>query len=260
MTQFSVLLKKEFLESWRSFKFLWIPLVFIFLGVTEPLTNYYIEDILAAVGNMPEGFEMLFPELTAADILLSTTGQYQLIGLLVLISAFIGSVSRERHNGTATLLYVRPISAAVIFMSKWMMASIVSIVSAVLGYLASMYYTVILFGSVAVDDFVKMLLTYCVWLVLVMAITIAMSAAFQTGVAAAIAIILIPVGLFVDSAIGGFWTWTPWKLVNHGLSFVTDTIIMADFQMTLLFTVIAIISFSGLGILATKRNWRLTKV
>ncbi|WP_042477908.1 ABC transporter permease [Bacillus ndiopicus] len=260
MTQFSVLLKKEFLESWRSFKFLWIPLVFILLGVTEPLTNYYMEDILAAVGNMPEGFQMLFPELTAADILLSTTGQYQLIGLLVLISAFIGSISRERHNGTATLLYVRPISATTVFASKWIIASLVSIISAVLGYVASMYYTAILFGSVAVSDFVKMLLTYCVWLLLVMAITIAMSAAFQTGAAAAIAIVLLPVGLLIDSAIGSFWPWTPWKLANHGLSFVTETVVMKDFGMALLFTAIAIISFIGIGILATKRNWRLTKV
>lgn len=256
----SVLLKKEFLESWRSFKFLWIPLVFIFFGVTEPLTNYYMEDILSAVGNMPEGFQMLFPELTAADILASTTGQYQLIGLIVLISAFIGSVSRERQNGTATLLYVRPISATAVFMSKWLVASLVSVFSAMLGYAASMYYTAILFGGVAVGDFVKMLLTYCVWLLLVMAVTIAMSAAFQTGIAAALAIVLLPLGLLIDSAIGRFWTWTPWKLANYGVSFVAGTVDMKDFWIALLIASVVIVAFIGIGIFATKRNWRLTKV
>ncbi|MEC1179145.1 DUF2705 family protein [Metasolibacillus meyeri] len=256
----NVLLKKEFLESWRSFKFLWIPLIFIFFGVTEPLTNYYMEDILSAVGNMPEGFQMLFPELTAADILAATTGQYQLIGLIVLISAFIGSVSRERQNGTATLLYVRPISAMSVFISKWLIASFVGVLSAVLGYAASMYYTAILFGGVAASGFVKMLLTYCLWLLLVMAVTVAMSAAFQTGIAAAVAIVLLPFGLLIDSAIGGFWIWTPWKLANYGVGFVAGTVEMKDFWLALFVAVVVMISFIVIGIFATKRNWRLTKV
>lgn len=112
MSGMNVLLQKEFREAWRSRKFLWIPLVFALLGMSEPLTNYYMMDILEAVGNMPEGFEMLMPELVPADLLLATISQFQLIGLLVLMASFVGAISKERSNGTATLLYVRPISFA----------------------------------------------------------------------------------------------------------------------------------------------------
>jgi len=74
MSGFKVLLQKEYREAWRSWKFLWIPLVFALLGMSDPLTNYYMMDILNAVGNVPEGFEMLMPELVPVDLLQASIG------------------------------------------------------------------------------------------------------------------------------------------------------------------------------------------
>lgn len=260
MNEFTVLLKKEWLETVRSYKILWIPLLFILLGVMDPVTTYYMEDILASVGNVPEGFELSFPELSPADVLLSSTGQFQSIGIIVLISAFIGIISRERQNGTATLLYVRPISPASVFLSKWVMASLICISGVTIGYLASMYYTWVLYGTVEVDAFIKMLLTYWVWILFVMAVTVAMSAAFQTGIAATIAITLIPIGLLVDSVIGNFWTYSPWKLVNYGIDLLNGATIDKSYTISLSLTILLIILFLLLGIFATKQNWRTTKV
>lgn len=104
MKQFSVLLQKEFQESWRNFKLLWIPLVFVSLGIMDPITNYYMEDILNAVGYMPEEFQMVWPEFSAADIIMASTSQFQMIGLIVLVAVFASSISKERQNGTATFL------------------------------------------------------------------------------------------------------------------------------------------------------------
>ena len=260
MRQFNTLLKKEFLDCLRSYKLLWIPLVFLSLGVSDPLTNYYMSDILAAVGNMPEGFEMILPELNPADLLAASTGQFQLVGLIVLVAVFVGSISRERQNGTATLLYVRPISATAIFMSKWVMASIVGMLSALLGYAGSMYYISILYGTVDLNDFVAMLCTYFVWIIFVMAITIAMSAAFQTSIALAVAIFVLPIGLVIDSMIGSFWYWTPWKLAAYGVGIVTGTADMGHYWKTLTITLLLSVIFVAIGIFATKRNRQLTKV
>ena len=62
MQQFKALLLKEWRESVRSFKILWIPLVFVLLGISDPLMNYFMEDILQAVCNIPHGFLMTMPE------------------------------------------------------------------------------------------------------------------------------------------------------------------------------------------------------
>lgn len=260
MQQFKALLVKEWRESVRSFKILWIPLVFILLGISDPLLNYFMEDILQTVGNMPDGFMMSMPELQPADLLIASTSQFQTIGLLVLITAYIGSVSRERQNGTATLLYVRPMSFATLFFSKWIVAGSIAIISAVAGYAGSMYYTALLYGTVDLSKFLAMLGTYCVWLLFVMALTVAMSAAFQTSVAAAITIILIPVGLLIDTLIGSFWSVTPWKLTQYGTGLLTDSVLMKNYWFTLLVVLLLMVLIVIIGIKMSKKNIRYLKV
>lgn len=260
MQQFKALLLKEWRESVRSFKILWIPLVFILLGISDPLVNYFMDDILKAVGNMPEGFAVTMPELQPADLLIASTSQFQMMGLLVLIAAFIGSFSRERQNGTATLIYVRPISFTALFLSKWIVACIVAIISAIAGYAGSMYYTALLYGTVDWTKFLAMLGTYCIWLLFVMALTIAMSAAFQTAVAATFTIVLIPLGLLIDAIIGAFWRVTPWKLAQYGTALLTDSVLMRDYWLTLLVVVLLTVFAIIFGIWVSKKNIRHIKV
>ena len=79
MNTFLVLFQKEWRENIRNFKILWIPLVFILFGITEPVMNYYMPQILSSVGNLPEGTVIEFPSMTSEQILMSTISQYQLI-------------------------------------------------------------------------------------------------------------------------------------------------------------------------------------
>ncbi|MEK4227952.1 ABC transporter permease [Solibacillus sp. FSL H8-0538] len=260
MNQFNVFLRKEWRESWRSFKFIWIPLVFIMLGVSDPILNYFMDDIMQSVGNMPEGFSMTMPEFQPVDLLLASTGQFQSIGLIILIAVFAGSVSRERQNGTATLLYVRPISFRALFLSKWTVASLVAISSAMAGYTGSMYYTAILYGTVNWSKFAAMLGTYFVWLVFVMAVTLAMSAVFKTIIAATLSIVIVPIGLIMDSLIGSFWTVTPWKLPGYGVLLLTDSVSMTDYWWCFGLTLALTILFIVLGMYFSKRNASTVKV
>lgn len=258
MKQFTILVQKELREAWRSFKFLWMPLLFIGLGISDPLVNYYMEDILGSVGNMPEGFSVVFPELKPIDLLVASTGQFQMIGLVVFVASVAGMISRERQNGTATLLYVRPVSATAIFMSKLMVASLLGMLSAVAGYAGSMYYTAILYGAVDAVGFLQMVGTYCVWLVAVSAICLMLSALFKTAVAMTIAMIGLPVGILIDSLIGQFWHVSPYKLANYGVQLIEDmpTYYVQTMAVTFVLVVVAII----VGILFTKRNAATTSI
>jgi len=255
-----VLFIKEFRESWRSFKFVWIPLVFLLLGVSDPLMNYFMEDILQAVGNMPEGFQMMFPELQPLDLLMASTGQFQLTGVIVLIAVYISTISRERSSGTATLIYIRPVSSSSLFISKWVVAASVAVLSAVLGYAGSIYYTAVLYGSISAQAAFVMIVTYAVWLLFVMSLTVALSAAFSTGLAATIAIIVIPIGGMIDSMIGNFWAISPWKLVNYGVLLTSDKGLYADYWKTLAITICLTIICIIAGVWATRYNRSRTKV
>lgn len=69
-----VLLQKEWRENTRNFKVVWIPLVFIFFGLSEPLTSYYLPQILESVGSLPENTVISFLEFTPAQIMIATMG------------------------------------------------------------------------------------------------------------------------------------------------------------------------------------------
>lgn len=260
MNEFSVLLQKEFREAWRSWKFLWIPLVFALLGMSDPLMNYYMMDVLNAVGNLPEGFVISIPELVPADLLQASIGQFQLIGLLVLIAAFVGSISKERANGMATLLYIRPISFAAYFMSKFVVMSAVGLISIVAGFTASVYYTVILYGKFEMPMLLASFVTYFVWLLLVFAITLLMSAAFKTGIASAFAFIVIFGGQIVDAIVGMFWTVSPWKLPGYGVQLIRGTMDMQDYWWSVLLTIGLLLLCMVVGIYAMKKNASMAKI
>jgi len=260
MNNLMVLFQKEWRENTRNFKIVWIPLIFIFFGITEPVTNYYLPQILEAVGNIPEGAMFPFPEFTPAQILMSTMGQYQFIGMLVLVLAFMGTISRERKNGTGTLIYVRPISFLSYFLSKWKVVSIIALGSVWLGLLASWYYTGLLFGNVPASDFFAFVGTYSVWILFVISIVLAASSWLPTGGAAGVSLALVLIVQIVDSLLGTYWTISPWKLSTYATQWLTGTPDLSNFWWSMSVTILAIIALVAFGVWMSKRNASKTKI
>ena len=260
MRELIVLFQKEWRENTRNFKILWVPLVFIFFGLSEPLTSYYLPQILDAVGNMPEGTSFPMPEFTPAQVIMATMGQYQFIGMLVLVLAFMGTISRERKNGTGTLIYVRPISYVSYFLSKWKVVSIIALVSVWLGLLTSWYYTGILFGKVETADFFAFAGTYSVWILFVVTVVLAMSAWLPTGGAAGLSLLLILIVQIVDSLLGTYWTISPWKMSTYATQWLTGSPDSSNFWWSMVVTLIAILVLIIFGIWMSKRNASKTKV
>lgn len=259
MKTFATLFQKELRESWRSFKFLWMPLLFIFLGISDPLMNYYMEDILNTVGNLPEGFTITFPEYTPVDILLATTGQFQSIGLIVLVIIAARMINQERQNGTALFLYVRPISYTTMFLSKWTAINLLGIISVILGYGASMYYTAILYGTVKPLLFIQMVASFCVWIVFATTIALMFSAMFQTVLSITLTVIVLPIGVIIQSMIGQFWSISPWKLADYSVQLLTQNN-NEYYVKTLLLTIILTFIFMVIGIVFTRKNASTVKV
>ncbi|MGB2991522.1 MAG: ABC transporter permease subunit [Paenisporosarcina sp.] len=260
MRDLVVLFQKEWRENTRNFKILWIPLVFIFFGLSEPLTSYYLPQILEAVGNLPEGAVFPFPDFTPAQVIMATMGQYQFIGMLVLVLGFAGTISRERKNGTGTLLYVRPISYFSYFLSKWKVIGTIALISVWLGLLTTWYYAELLFGNVAAADFFAFAGTYSVWILFVVTIVVAMSAWLPTGGAAAVSLLFVLVLQIVDSLLGAYWTISPWKVTIYATEWLTGSPDASDFWWSIAVTLIAIVALMIFGVWMSKRNASKTKV
>lgn len=260
MNEWIIFLQKEWRENVRNFKILWIPLVFILFGITEPVTNYYLPQILEAVGNLPEGQVIPLPQFTPPQILMSTIGQYQLIGMIVVVLAFMGAISRERKNGTATLLYVRPISFTSYFLSKWVVINGIVVGSVFVGLLSSWYYTNLLFGKVPVGDFFQFFGTYSVWLVFVITIVLAASAWLPTGGAAGLSLFFVLVIQIVDSLLGAYWKISPWKVSTYAAEWLMDGPKLSDFWWSIGVTTFIIMGLIFFGAWMSKRNAAKAKI
>lgn len=260
MMQWRVLLQKEWRDHVRSLKILWIPLVFVLYGVMQPVMLYYMEDIMKAVGNMPEGYDMGITDVTAVEVIASTVGQFHLIVALIFVLSFMGSISKERKNRTAALLYVRPISFSSYYFSKWSGATIIALFSIIIGLLASYYYTVILYNEVDVWRIAALIGTYSLWVLFVVTVTITASALFSTGVAGTLAILLTYFLQLIDSIIGQFWTVSPWKLGTYAVTWLGSKPDSSDFWLSVVVTVVAIIVLMFVGVFGARKNMGNIKI
>ena len=260
MSGFSVLLQKEWREQTRSLKLLWIPLVFIIFGILEPLTNYYLPEIMKSVGNMPEEAEFLWPEFTGEEIFMSVLGQYQSIGILVIVLAFMGTISGERKTGTATLLYVRPLSFQSYFLSKWLVVNGIVLGSIFCGFIAAWYYISILFNNVSAGQLFGFMAIYGVWIIFVVTVVLAFSAAFSTGIAATLSLIVTLVFPLIDSLIGKYWTISPWKLPMYAPYAFEANAELANMWWSVGVTMILIIILIIFGVVMSKWNAAKTTV
>ena len=260
MSSLSVLLRKEWRENIRNFKLYWIPIVFVIFGVIEPITNHYLPEIMKSVGNLPEGAEFAWPELQGEDIFVSLMSQYQMIGILIIILAFMGSISGERKTGTATLLYVRPMSFGQYFLSKWIVVNAIVLGSVWLGFLAAWYYIRILFNSVAAGEVFAFLGTYSLWLVFAVTVVLALSAWLSTGVTAGLSIFILIVFTIIDGVLGTYWTVSPWKLSMYAADAFYGTADQSAYWMSIGVTVALIIVLVFFGMYMSKKNAAKTLV
>jgi ABC-2 type transport system permease protein len=214
--QWFTLLNKEFLEMVRNYKWIWMPIAFILLGVMDPISTYYLPEIINSAGGLPEGAVFEIPVPSPQEVFLMSLGQYRMIGILLIVLSFMGIVSAERKSGVAQLILVKPVSYAAYITSKWTAALILIMVSLFLGMLASWYYTGVLFDFIPFKSFMESFGLYLLWLATVLSFLILCSAVFIHPGAAAVSVLTV---VFLSTMIGGsfqhFIEWSPTQLVSY---------------------------------------------
>ncbi|WP_310830241.1 ABC transporter permease [Paenibacillus pedocola] len=222
MRKFWTLYSKEMLESLRSYRLVWIPVVFIILGIMQPLTTYYLPDILKASGDMPPGMLEGYEMPGAAAVMAQALGQYGTIGMLVLALAAMNSLAGERSSGSAELLMVKPIAPAVIILAKWAAHLTVLFIALGLGAAAAGYYTVQLMGSLSVSDCLAATGLYSLWLLSAVSLTLLFSAFMRGPAAAFLALLSAAVMSLLYSLLPSDFDWLPAALPDLSAGQLTE--------------------------------------
>lgn len=210
MNTFLVLFKKEMLEAWRDKKLIWLPIVMSILAISQPISLYYMPEILEKAGNFPEGAVIKLPVPTGAEVLAGTLSQFGTIGTAIVILSVMGSIAHERNSGSLSLLMARPVQPLQYIGSKWAAHAVILIFSFSLGYFLAYYYTNLLFSTVEMKRFFASLTMYSVWILFTMTITLFAGTMFKKigGIAGASLLTVVIFTLF-GSLFPKFMGWSP---------------------------------------------------
>ncbi len=170
--QWVTIFKKELLEDWRNFKWIWVPLVFIIICIMDPLSTYYLPQILEAVGGMPEGTVIEGPELGPLEAIMLSLTEVSMLGVLVIVAISMAVIAGERKSGVAELVLVKPVSYFTYISAKWAAKLLLVFTSYLIGMLTSWYYVNLLFGDLSASQFTGLFLFYFIWLIFVVSLTI----------------------------------------------------------------------------------------
>ncbi|TJY38522.1 ABC transporter permease [Cohnella pontilimi] len=185
MNAFVVLWKKEWTEAARTSKLIWLPAVFVLLGITQPLLAKFMPDILKSAGNLPAGTVIEIPPAQPGEVLGQTLSQFGSLGVLAICLAFMGMLSGERRSGTAAWILVKPVSSIAYMAAKWAVSTMVTLGSFALGYAAAWYETAVLIGVPDTGHALAAGSAYAGWLALILIAVLAAGAWFNAPAAAA---------------------------------------------------------------------------
>lgn len=173
MNSFIVLMNKEFTQMVRDFKIIWLPLVFILLGITQPVMTYYLPTILEALGS-GQGI-IIDPSIAAqqgGEILAGTLGaQFDQLGIIIIAISLMGIIQTDKANGMLAFILTRPVPVRSYVGGKIASNYIFTAFSVAVGYLASYLYVNFLFTNVAIFDMLTALLFYLVWILFIITFT-----------------------------------------------------------------------------------------
>lgn len=216
MRQWSAVFRRENLELWRNFKWIWVPIVFILLGVMDPVSTYYLPKILNAVGGMPEGASINLPDFKPEDILMASLSQFSQLGVLIIVLMTMGMIARERRSGVAELVLVKPVKYSTYITAKWAATILLVCISVTCGVIMSWYYTSVLFGELSFNQLIQTLFFYSLWLILVVTISVFMNTLVKnSGVVAFLTIVTIIASSIVTKIFNKYLVWSPNRLSEY---------------------------------------------
>jgi ABC-2 type transport system permease protein len=255
MRQFFVLFNKEILEAWRNFKWLWMPITFILLGVMEPITQHFLPQILNSMGDLPEEAVNLFPDPTAEGVLAMSLGQFDMLGILILVLASMGAIAGERKSGVAAMILVKPVSHFSFVTAKWLSTLLIMWLSYFVGLLSSWYYTGLLFEFIPFGEFLVLFLLYGIWLSFVITITIFYNAFLKTpGIVAFASLATIILLNIMSGHLSEWLSYSPARLMSYSSQSLLQEGLPENTMFTIILTLIlmVILLFSSIFIFRKK--------
>ena len=212
MTGYRLLLEKEVIEAWRTYRLGIVCGLFIVLGILSPVVARYLPQIVQVFA--PPGFDIGLPEMGIADVIDQLLKNLVQLGALAAILITMGSVAGEKERGTAALVLAKPVSRAAFLWAKVMALGMIFGLATGLAVLAAWLYTTLLFEKPPVLPWISMAVVIWLSTMVYVSITFLGSAALRSPLGAAAVGFAGLIGLSVASIISTLNPWLPAGLID----------------------------------------------
>lgn len=180
----------------RDFKVIWLPIVFIFLGATQPVVTYYLPSILEALGG-GQGItiDSGMTNQQGGAVLASTLGsQFDQLGLMILVISTMGIIQSDKGNGMLAFILTRPVAVISYIAGKLVSNYLIAIISVAFGYFTSYSYVNYLFTNVPFSQMINGLFFYLLWVLFIVSFTTLISTILSSQAAIALLSIVFLLG------------------------------------------------------------------
>ena len=214
MKGFTPLFKKELREQLKLYRLVIVGSIFLFFGLSAPLTLKYLPEILKMAGD--QGMNIQLPVATAAMSFSSYAGNIGQIGALIAVLVAMGCIANELKSGTAVMTLSKPVSRGAFVITKLLALSLTFVVSIAVASSVCLGYTVWLIQGAAVMPYLGLNVMLGVFLVFCLAVTVLFSSLYKSSLAAggiALGVIIVQ---GIISAVPVIGKYMPGKLLDWG--------------------------------------------
>lgn len=202
----------EYIRLVRTRRLLAILGVYVFFGLTGPLTARYLSQILGRLGT--EGVRVEFPDPVPADGVQQFTANASQIGLLVVVLVSAAALAFDARREMAVFLRTRVSGVRAIVVPAFTVNAAAAVAGLTAGSLSAWYETAVLLGPLPPLRMLAGIAYGALFLVFAVAAA-AFAAALVRGVLATAGMTLVVLlVLAILSGLGRFGEWLPTHLAG----------------------------------------------
>lgn len=245
--QWMTLFQKELQENLHNKRWIWVPLVMILLAIMDPLSYYYLPQIIDKVGGVPDGTVFDIPDIIPTEAIMMSIGQLKMFGVLIIILISMGTISGEKSRGITEIILVKPVGYHHYITAKWAHYVLLITLSLFISLLTSWYYINLLFGELAFMTFIKVALFYGLWFIFVLTLTFFYNTLFNSpGLVAGVSLITIIIMSIINMIFNHTLTWFPNNLETH----ISEMLVTGKISTSLIASSIILIILISLFLLS----------
>ena len=252
MTHYIAFLKKEILESIRTYKLFIMLIVFVLFGVMNPLAAKLTPHIIKTL--IPDGNSIPIPEATALDSWAQFFKNITQMGLIVTTLVFSGILVTELSKGTLINMLTKGLSRKAVILSKFTSMILIWTLSVTVSFIITWVYTVYLFPGDGTNNL--LFSVFCLWLFgsFLLSLLMFSSTVTNTNYGSLIIVgVTVVIGMLLN-IIPSFQKYNPISLSTRNMELLTNTLNPSSLYNAIGVTIIIIVALVTLSILVFRKK------